>query len=36
MNIRANTVVKFNIVNLTKEESSYKYGMQPLVYSVKN
>jgi hypothetical protein len=35
-NIRAGTTARFNIVNLTKEASSFAKGMQPFVYSQKS
>jgi hypothetical protein len=35
MNIRAQTKVKFNILNLTKSESLFKKGMQPYIFSKK-
>ena len=35
MNIKAGTNMKINIVNMTKPESSYTKGMQPLVFSTK-
>jgi len=35
MNIKGGTNVKFNIVNMTKPDSSFQKGMLPLVYSTK-
>lgn len=35
MNIRAKTESTFNIVNMTKSESSFAQGMQPFVFSTK-
>jgi cytosolic carboxypeptidase protein 2/3 len=34
-NTRKDKLYRFNIVNLMKPESTYNYGMKPLVYSVK-
>ena len=35
-NTKANSTVKFNIINFIKKDSLFNYGMLPAVYSYKN
>jgi len=35
MNVKAGTIVKLNLCNLTKRESLYDKGLRPYVFSTK-